>query len=294
MSLLNIVMISMIMMSCEKDNPSLVIESNVIHTLPQEPVIKVNRNINNYYQSGDTIYQGQGIAYHQGILYRLYNTGYCSVYNVENLLEPEKVGEFALGSHMDGNHSNAAQIEEDDDGKPIIYIAGLKGKCFVERISEQTATLIQTISIVPMSIFNNSIKFNMICGDDGYLWLFGEDRSQRKLFFGKARKPSLSEGNVTLKEEDILEYWSEDNYIYSQSVWQGGMVCRGKLYFVFGTPESRRHITIYDTRTKRPERDIDLNEYVTEEPEDCVMIGDVILLGINGGKGYYIIRPELF
>lgn len=232
----------------------------------------------------------QGMAIRHNKMYRLYITGVCQIYDITDINHPVFQKRFELGSYSPTNHSNGAQFDINST-ENILYVSGLKGKCYVEKITNDSSVLIQCITLPEFDFFNNSLSFNIVCGDDGYLWLMGSSNSIQTLFFAKVRKPEIDEGDVILTRNDIMEYWSETNYNYKESIWQGGKVYGGKLYYVFGSRSSKRHIAIYDTKTHQKIQDYDLNDFVDEEPEDCDFLDNDIILTLYGGKGYYVISP---
>lgn len=232
---------------------------------------------------------GEGVAVNGTTMYRVYDKGVCQTFDISDIENPKPIATFELGSYVPSNHANCSQFFQDEDGTVYLYVSGLRGKCFVERITETSSSLVQTISLNEMDLFQGSKRLNMICGDDGFLWLFGSDNKGECLLFAKARRPETGEGDVTLKMGDILDYWSDSEYVYNESVWQGGKMYEGNLFFVFGTAVSRRHIAVYNIYTHELSMDIDLNEYVHEEPEDCELLDGKILLAIYGGTGYYVI-----
>ena len=244
-------------------------------------------SIDNTYQG----HSGQGVAIRDRIMYRLYNTGQCQTYDLTDLANPVKIGSFNLGSHQSSNHSNCAQIYVEENGDTLLYVSGLKnGKSYVEKVSRTGSSLVQVISIPKLSILENSTTLNTICGDDGFLWLFGP--AGDKLVFAKARRPLLSQRDVLLSEDDIIDAWSEGGYVYDQDVSQGGMVYKGLLFFLFGSTGSRAHIAVYDTQTHRRISDIKLSGIFREEPEDCELLPEGILIVTNGGSNYYLVKPE--
>lgn len=236
---------------------------------------------------------GQGMAVRDGIMYRLYNTGLCQTYDITNLAKPKKIASFELGSHVNSNHANSAQSCLDENGEVLLYVSGLNGgKTFVERITPTGSTLVQTITLSPMDILGKNVSVNSICGNDGFIWLFGT--RGKGLYFAKARKPLLEEGDVTLYEDDILDYWSESDYVYNDDVLQGGSAYNGYLFVLFGRSGGVGHLAIYDTRVHQRLLDIDLSKDIREEPEDCEVISQGILVVTNGGSNYYIINFDVF
>lgn len=235
---------------------------------------------------------GQGVAVRDGIMYRLYDTGQCQTYDLKDLSNPVKIATFNLGSYQYSNHSNCAQTYVEDNGDTLLYVSGLKnGKAYVERIYPTGSSLVQVITIPKMAVLENTNTLNAICGDDGFLWLFGP-ASGNKLVFAKARRPLLSQRDALLSEDDILDVWTQDNYVYREDVSQGGMVYKGLLFFLFGSTGSRAHIAVYDTQSHRRISDIKLSGIFVEEPEDCELLPQGILIVTNRGSNYYVVQPE--
>lgn len=232
----------------------------------------------------------QGMAIDNYVMYRLYDTGICQTFDISDIENPIPICQFELGSYMQSNHGNCAQFlpRFSDEEYSYLYVAGLQGKCFVERINRSSSTLVQTITLGKLEMFNNQQRFNIVCGDDSCLWLFGEDEIDRKLHFAKIKRPSLNIGDYCIGQSDILDYWSESDYVYDECVWQGGKVYNGKLFFVFGTPSSKRRIVVYDTNTHSKVETIELNDYISEELEDCEILDGKIIIAIYGGRGYYV------
>lgn len=255
-------------------------------------VTTIENGIENSCLFDNRSYSAQGFAIWQNVGYRLYDTGLCQTYDMSDPDSLSRIATFELGSRMPRNHSNCAQFGQDEDGAPLLYVSGLRSKCFVERITPEGSTLVQIITLLPLEVFNVSSVMNIICGDDGFLWAFGSSLSPNGLTFAKFRKPDISEGDVYLSGLDLIDCWTEDGYVYSKSVWQGGKVYDGRLYFVFGTGTSNRHIVIYDTTTHEKVADIDLNSFIRHELEDCEILPEGIFVVTNGGRNSYLIKPE--
>lgn len=250
-------------------------------------IYSLGNGVENNYQG----YTGQGVAVRDKVMYRLYNHGLCQTYDVSDLANPSKIASFELGSHQASNHSNCAQFYADENGDALLYVSGLKGgKTYVERVTPSGSTLIQTITLSKTAVLNQTVALNAVCGDDGNLWYFGSGGN--KLLFAKARRPLISEGDVILGENDILDYWIEDGFVYDDDVWQGGKVYGNLLFFLFGATGSKAHLAVYDTRAHERILDIDLSDVIHKEPEDCELIPEGILIVTNGGSNYYLVKPK--
>lgn len=254
---------------------------------------KINTTLNNSCYYDNKSQSGQGMAIHGNKMYRLFNSGVCRVYEISDPMNPTLISTFAIASSGKDNHCNCAQIGIAEDGSVLLYVSsvrdlnGLRGKCYVEKIAEQSTTLVQTISVGVINLLSNYKGFNIICGDDGYLWLFGYDVDGNNMVYVKANMPSLEYSNYTIEEKDVVDYWIDTDYSYKDSVTQGGVIHKGYLYSVFGTAKTNRHIAVYNTDNHHKVGDIDINGYVKEEPEDCDSFGDDLILAINGGLGFY-------
>lgn len=250
-------------------------------------IYKTGEGVDNWCQGQ----AGQGVAVRDKIMYRVYDTGYCQTFDLSDFTKPKKLASFALGSHMGPNHANCAQACLDENGDVLLYVSGLKGgKTFVERMTTTGSTLVQTITLSPLEILGKTVALNCVCSEDGFLWFFGSGGD--KLYFAKTRRPLLSEGNVTIGMDDILDFWYESDYVYKSDVWQGGKVYGNFLFFLFGASGTTAHLVVFDTRAHKRILDIDLSKVVKEEPEDCELIPQGILVVTYGGNNYYLVRPE--
>lgn len=161
-------------------------------------------------------------------------------------------------------------------------------KCYEELIDGNKSTLVQTISLNWKDVM---MDFNIITDDEGYLWAFGGMIPQGTFNLYKFRKPCLNVGDIVLSENDMLDSWIiYPQYVYLDAVWQGGKIYKNKLLFVTGSSLTGKSIVIFDTIKREIVQIIPLNDIIEEEPEDCELIGNKILLVVNGGNCYYIIE----
>ena len=241
----------------------------------------------------------QGMAIWGDSMFRLFHSGICETIDISNLPTARVVKTCALGLYSPSNHCNCTQVFVDENGRSFLYvssaqyIAGEQGKCYVEQINNDSFTHVQTISVSSIDLLKNYSGINIICGDDGFLWIFGLNRQGKNMIFLKARRPSFQEEDIVLGNYDVVDYWMDSEFSYDKDITQGGTVHKGYLFAVFGTGSTNRRIAVYNTTSHQKVGDIDLNEMVKEEPEDCDFIGDDLVLVINGGKGFYQISFEI-
>ena len=253
---------------------------------PELSIRKTGFNMINNLEIENRFFQCQGMAINGNIMYRLHSSGICKTYDISDIDNPVPLHIFHLGSYMWSNHCNTAQFYKEDDNT-FLYIAGSNKKCFVEIIDGDSSKLIQTISF---STDSYTMDFNIICGDDGYLWAFGGMTPSGTLNLLKLRKPKFNVGDVTLTDNDVLEsFVLETDYNYYSKIWQGGKCYNGKLFFLFGSFTSGKELAIYDTHNGKLLYQIKLDGYIEDEPEDCELLDNKIILTSYGGNGYYII-----
>ena len=282
-----------VIVSCEhKDYPNLIVAEEDLIVL--DTIWKINNTLDNSCKYKNEVFSGQGMAILNDTLYRLFHSGVCIASDISGLEAPKTLFTTELGSRIESNHCNCAQFDYPSLGEGLLYVSSVKelngerGECYVERVCGEKAELIQTISIENVGILDNYKGVNIICGDDGLLWIFGYNIQGTKIIVAKARKPSISEGfKVLLTDSDIIDYWFDSDLSYKISVSQGGTIHNGYLYFVFGSRTGYKHIVVYNTATHQKVGNIELNDCVYEEPEDCCFKGDTLLVSIYGGKGYY-------
>lgn len=226
----------------------------------------------------------QGMAIYNGVMAQLYNTGYCALYDISGAV-PTLIKAFPLGSYqVANNHSNSAQFDSRviEGEFPYLYVAACNvHKCFVEKITREGSTLLQTITLnlsdYPMGGSNIQV------GDDGYLWLVSNYSTSYR--FIKLRKPTISEGDVTLTNADIVDAWLVDGY-NSADTWQGCKIYNGKLYWLYGGTYGNRGIWVFDTATHAMTHNISLNAFTRAELEDLDIYNErmyITCYGVNYG-----------
>lgn len=236
------------------------------------------------YVDGEQL-SAQGCAIKDNYLYRFYDKGYCVVFKIEDNFKLSYVKEFKLGSFHSGNHCNCAQFDKETG---LLYVSEFfQSKCNVERISldNGTSELIQEITIEKSDKLN-SRYLNIVKGDDGFMWAMGgPTEGPETLYFYKFQAPDLSNPQVTLTANDIVDSWTFQDGMYVQ----GGVVKDKFLFFLTGISTTQKKIFIFDKETHNLVHILNLDGVVWEEPEDLDFRGNNLIITIFGGTSFYMI-----
>ena len=187
---------------------------------------------------------------------------------------------------MNLGHANAAQFAPTiASGKtyPYLYVSDTDGHCYVLEIaSDYAVTKIQTITIA---------QGQCLIGDDGYIWASINGGSANPRIFKKYRKVAVSEGDITLTSEDVLDSFNSDKIYSSTDVTaQGWAVKFGKIWFCYGASGEgkKRGVDVYDTATHRREAELDFSTYSTLEYEDIDFWDNAMLIATYPGTMYMV------
>lgn len=254
----------------------------------------------------------QGISVWQGKLFQLYHTGDCNVFDLDSG-SPDPIATFRLGSASDGNHANNCNfstVHYNGNPIPLLYVVdGNSGdvmKCSVENIVEKdgkyTSERIQTLHLDQSGFAAAGYMPywgwpSWIVGTDGeYIWLHGAryrtNRSmdayydENRYIITKFRLPSPDKKLVVLTVADVVEQFTTE---YDVNFTQGGTVYGKYLFYTFGTgkTDNPSAIRAWDLEAKKLLPPIDVSE-VTEELEDCTVIGDRLYFITQKSNLYYI------
>lgn len=256
--------------------------------------------------------QGMDICNNQ--IFALVDGGSCHVYSYTT---KQFLGFFDLGSKRSGNHCNSANFgTETAPGAsfPLLYVSiGKPGDkdefaLYVESITQSNGTysskLVQTIRMDQSRFADVGLQPIwgcpnwMVDKERGYLWAFSAikrtlvettgDMSTNKYVATKYRIPTLSEGKeVVFTEKDVLDQavMTFDTYIT-----QGGTMHDGLLYYCYGYGGSSTitpaRIRIYDTDTRKIVGRLELEQFVTQEPEDLSIYNGKLYLNTNSDYIY--------
>lgn len=190
------------------------------------------------------LYGSQGLAIYGDYAFRL-NTGNSSgtqaatmtVYDISDLGNVRRVGTFTLQSGGKANHANSAQFApfpEDGNEFPYLYVSGnYTSYCGVYKVTTSGATLVQTISVTNSKFDLKGMHPNVQAGDDGYLYAVSDDGGENDYVMRWAR-PKVSDGDVTLSDNNCEMGFSVKRDKSLSQTWQGMKIYGGKVYFLRG------------------------------------------------------------
>lgn len=243
----------------------------------------------------------QGMAIYDDKAYLMNEGGSCRVLN---LLTGKVERSFFVCSAAKDNHCNSACFGKncgDEDGMPLLYISECynSGRCFVERLTENSSVTVQTIEATKNG--KNWRMSNWVLDNkNGYLYALTRNRKEHidsvgnvRCYVIKYRIPSLVEGAyVRFSEKDIIDKFE---LIYP-NVLQGSKIRKNKLFLVTGlqqsivNKESKRAILVVDLAKKEIIKSVDLTYLTTNEPEDIDFFGKKCLLYCGQEGGIYEIK----
>lgn len=191
----------------------------------------------------------------------------------------------------------------EDDPFPLLYVNAYEdsdlplGTCYAYRIiageSGYSMSLVQTISIgfTESDLWKDDSDYRaygnfVIDTDRNYLYAYLPRVQKNLTRFFKFAMPSVSEGDVVLEIDDIIDTFDVD-YINAP---QGNAYCAGKIVIVSGLANdpTTRKISVVDVFSKKIESvikdSVAINEY---EPEMVNIINGKIWVAF-GSKGYLL------
>lgn len=238
---------------------------------------------------GNTYY-GQGADIFEDRAFRLHKNGICEVFDIANYNKITKLAQYNLGSYGSANHANCCNFgnELSDTGFPYLYVAGLNyGKCYVEKVSESGAELVQTITLA------EGISGNFTVGGDGKLWFFYGDNLGSTMYFYKFDLPDVNDGDVTISLSDAIDSWTDtDCSEFLAYYYQGGKIYNGRLYVFFGQSGTgqKRYMLAYNINTHERVSIVDFTETIPHEVEDCGIRNGRMIVFTNGSTGLNVVN----
>ena len=235
----------------------------------------------------------QGLAIFNGLAFLLYDKGGLAIYD---LIRKQAIAEITLACAGTDNHCNSANFSTEiisGGAYPLLYISECYGqhRCFVENITNESSTTIQTITFAndngdyTNSTHNNAFDW-ILDNDTGMLMTYGimsDGKHKIKMF----AKPNTSNATVTLHETDVVEEWIVEDNIYptlsSNYVYQGNCAKGGIIYLL--TYQSNEIICI-DENTHEMTARVPLTFNTSGEPEDLAIYADTMFV-VYGDKKIY-------
>lgn len=235
----------------------------------------------------------QGVAIWGNRLVRLSDLGNALMYDISRGIEnAQHIATFPLGSYGASNHANACQfISSAGASLPLLYVSANRiSAVYVEQLTDSDSTLLQTIMVNISELVASGMNPDIVVGDDGYLWAVTGVPASDSVVFHKMRLPSVSEGDVLLTDNDVVERFSVPSYDNGKLTWQGVKIYGGCAYFVWGTASTTSGVEVYNLAEKRRTAFIPLDNIMFGEPEDCEIYGNKLLVVDVGGRDAYLIE----
>ena len=228
----------------------------------------------------------QGMAIFKNIMVRMSAGTTHRIYSLTDDGVTSLIATFTAST----NHSNSLQFAptlQSGQVYPYLYVAELPDACSVFSIaSDYTVTKAQRITIASGVVEGGNLQI----GDDGYIWYSGCDRINDTWHFVKFRKVLVSEGDVTLTAEDIVDDWfTTEVRPYSVYAFQGFIIKHGKIFQLYGYGAGsnyKRGFAVYDTATHAFITEIDLTNILSLEPEDVDVWNDSVIMCTNAVNVY--------
>lgn len=232
----------------------------------------------------------QGFAIHGRYGFVMYDGGYCSVVDMD---KKTLVSQFPLAVVATNNHVNnsnfGVEFPAGNTQFPAIYNSKFRdtGECFVENITLENSTLLQTISL---QLANNPIYGISWAVDvqNKNLWAIGYKLENwatiegNAIYYAKFRLPLISEGDIMFTDDDVIE-----RFEMPYRVHQGFYITDNKIFAPWGIGNNCG-LVVLDILTKQYITDVPLGQWGAE-PEGIDEYNDSIIISHNhGGKGQLI------
>lgn len=259
----------------------------------------------------------QGFSIFNNFIFQLFDTGILAIYELNNT-NNNALAYCNLGSYDSNNHANCANFSNkfyNNNSIPLLYVVGGNTgsilECNVENIVltenennySVTSQLIQKITLDQSNFEIKGYKTYWGCPtwltstDNKYLYTFTAhyqtDGSMsdyddiNKYIITKFPYPNLSNQNVTLTADDIIEQYETD---YMINYTQGGTLYKDYIFYTFGNGTSLHPsiIGVWNIKNKKFQNLIDLSqtELGNKELEDCYVFNDKLYVVCANGHLY--------
>lgn len=189
-----------------------------------------------------------------------------------------QVAYFNLASYGSDNHCNCLCFGNkfaDDDMFPALYVSECTGnnkRCFVERVTLEGSSLLQTISFPTFSNYMQTYINWVVDLRRGRILAVGVALDTPGYKVLEFPLPSLEQQTVTLTDNDILDEYT----IYNNYVFQGALVYGNMLILPSENSRAYSRIIFFDLTTKTVINTINME--IEGELEDCDVLDDDLIL----------------
>ena len=265
----------------------------------------------------DNVLYSQGMAIYGNYMFRLYQCGYCQLYDITDYYDIKFVAGFKLGSYSVNpeNHANTCQFAptiREGQQFPLLYV-GTKGHTYVEQIrydeehDSWSSECIQDIIFGSEAVetvnnaavrqdgkdnVNNTSLYGGIIGDDGFLYTVTVDDINDVLHLCVFNTPPLTESSYIIgneNQDDFVKHGIMLDYVYSESVNQGSSVYNNQWFTYYGTLESKSQIIVFDLAQSLSDAIMPIKAVINlnslyGEPEDGDVQNNNLIITYNNFK----------
>lgn len=195
------------------------------------------------HESSEEKNSAQGAAVSGELLFQFYNTNpRISIYNLQTKQLVQEIPLTARKTFHCNNANFGNEYYDKQDTYPLLYVSmenEAEHKCLVYRITGEEgsmkADVVQTIIYPEPKVLSLYYPNAIIDAQNGCMWLTGYSTANwhaavgNKTKYVKFRLPSLKEGDITLKPEEVLTTC----VLPSMTATQGAICLNGKIYQMF-------------------------------------------------------------
>lgn len=220
--------------------------------------------------------------------------GYVRVFNLSTkTVVANSIPLSVVASTNHVNNINFSDVMPTGGTFPYMYVSECtgEGRCFVENFSLSGCALVQTIGYSGTDLHDTNWAIDT---ENNFIYLIGNTESSYTVQGNKVRVkrfalPALTESDVTLTPEDILDTFDWDGDEGKACVFQGNIVKNGKMYSCFGGSMTTHRIYVTDLDTHITETIIELDQMFDGECESVNIYNGTLLIGYpNQSKLYQL------
>lgn len=233
----------------------------------------------------------QAFSVRDSVVYVGYDSGLCRTYELGSGM---LISEFPLGCNIGSNHCGNLNF-----AGSLLYVSGdLKNLCcYVEEVSPGSSRTVQTIRFALSGRHDGSqAVIDVERGTIVYIRRrFSKiNRPDNQFLVSEFRLPAVSEGDVTLRDTDVLRSYSLEKYF---PIYQGASISGGLLYQSFGGPEDYPSTegtgyAVFDLRDGSLVSAVRLP--LSAEPQSVLHSGGRYYMNFNGLGLYEVPDPVRF